>query len=77
MDVMIKIFDVSFIGDNTCANLKKKFIKKFNFELNNKTNIKKKDLLSAIDIACQLMTYNNNKNYLLFILNDNYIKVPT
>ena len=28
--------------------------------MNNKTNIKKKDLLSAIEIACQLMMDNNN-----------------
>ena len=54
-----KVFEISFIGDNTCANLKQKFIKKFKFELNEKTNIKKKDLLSAIEIACQLTADNN------------------
>jgi hypothetical protein len=55
-----KKYICNFIGDNSHASLIKKSIAKFEKELNNYSNTKKKDLLLAIKEAKRL--YYNKKN---------------
>ena len=56
-----KKYICNFIGDNSHASLIKKSIAKFEKELNNYSNTKKKDLLLAIKEAKNLYYKKNSK----------------